>query len=505
MKMINKMCFRFGVLVLVGLLWLMSCAAPTPTPPPVTPTSTATLQHPTVTAPLPASPTATPNIPPKASPTPEPPLPTVIRPRYTISAALDYGRKTLAISEQVEIPHPGGSPDNIVLIVQPNWYPGVFDLGMLAWGDGVPVEAYSLEGIRLTIPLDSPWQAGETRTISMTYSLNLPPVERGDEFGPNPFGYTNRQVNLTDWHPFVPPFINGEWVAHTPWFYGEHLVYPLADYTVEIQLANAPDSTVIAASGLDRGEGDIHRYQMEATRTFVWSVSPEYRVYRQQVGDVILLGYGFPFDAIGGEAAFQTTVEAFEFYSQQFGPYPHESLSMVQADFNHGMEYNGLYFLSRAFYNTYDGSAATYLVAIAAHETSHQWWFGVVGNDQALEPWLDEAFATFSERLFYENLHPEALDWWLAYRVNYYEPQGLIDGNIYDYGGYRPYRDAVYLNGMNFLTALRAAIGEDVFTAFLQDYLTRESGKIATADDFFAILSEHSDADIGNLLVQYFR
>ena len=178
---------------------------------------------------------------------------------------------------------------------------------------------------------------------------------------------------------------------------------------------------------------------------------------------------------------------------------------MVQADFNHGMEYDGLYFLSRAFYNTYDGTAATYLVSIAAHETAHQWWFGQVGNDQALEPWLDEALCTFTERLFYEALHPDALDWWQAYRVDYYEPQGWVNLSIYDYEGYRPYRDAVYLNGMNFLTDLRALVGEDAFSAFLQDYLTRERGKIATAEDFFAILRDHSDADLSDLLAQYFR
>ena len=85
---------------------------------------------------------------------------------------------------------------------------------------------------------------------------------------------------------------------------------------------------------------------------------------------------------------------------------------MVEADFLDGMEYDGLYFLSKGFYNLYSGGPADYLTAIAAHETSHQWWYSAIGNDQALEPWLDEALATYSERLFYENLHPEGLVWW---------------------------------------------------------------------------------------------
>ena len=275
-------------------------ASATPTAEPLPPTAAPTATRPPTAAPV-------------ASPTPDlPPSNSSLKPRYTLSAVLDYGWKTLTASERVEIPHPGnGDPSEIVLVVPPNGYPGVFQLDSLAWADGSPVAAYTLDGVRLTIPLDSPWNLDETRTLSMTFTLNLPPVERGEEFGPNPFGYTSRQVNLTDWHPFVPPFIEGEWRVHNPWFYGEYLVYPQADYEVEIRLENAPAGTVIAASGLDTGDEAVHRYRVEAARTFVWSVSPEYRVYRREIGEVTLLGYAFPFDAVGGEAAFEATVEAF--------------------------------------------------------------------------------------------------------------------------------------------------------------------------------------------------
>jgi aminopeptidase N len=30
------------------------------------------------------------------------------------------------------------------------------------------------------------------------------------------------------------------------------------------------------------------------------------------------------------------------------------------------------------------------------HELAHQWWFGIVGNDEWDEPWLDEAMAEYS-------------------------------------------------------------------------------------------------------------
>jgi aminopeptidase N len=171
------------------------------------------------------------------------------------------------------------------------------------------------------------------------------------------------------------------------------------------------------------------------------------------------------------------------------------------------MEFDGLYFLSKDYYNWYTGSQAEFLVAIAAHETCHQWWYAMVGNDQALEPWLDEALCTYCERLYFEHLYPEGLDWWWTWRVDYYEPRGAIDITVYDvppeYGSYRDYRDVVYLQGARFLEDLRAQIGDEAFFAFLQDYLRRNTGRIAAASDFFSCLEEHTQAELSDLLRQY--
>ena len=35
------------------------------------------------------------------------------------------------------------------------------------------------------------------------------------------------------------------------------------------------------------------------------------------------------------------------------------------------------------------------------HETAHQWWYSLVGNDQTRWPFLDEALAGFSEYVYY--------------------------------------------------------------------------------------------------------
>jgi aminopeptidase N len=172
------------------------------------------------------------------------------------------------------------------------------------------------------------------------------------------------------------------------------------------------------------------------------------------------------------------------------------------------MEYDGMYFLSKGFYNLYQGTPGEYLVAIAAHETAHQWWYALVGNDQALEPWLDEALSTYSERLFYENIHPEALDWWWDYRVNYYQPRGWVDSSIYNPHGdsepYRAYRDAVYLNGAVFLEELRQTIGDLAFFEFLKAYPKETTYQISTIAAFVDILKQFTQTDLDPLFKKYF-
>ena len=72
----------------------------------------------------------------------------------------------------------------------------------------------------------------------------------------------------------------------------------------------------------------------------------------------------------------------------RFGPYPYASLSVAR--FSHiggGIEYPS----SILAFNSSR--------SLAAHETAHQWFYGMVGDSQALHPWLDEAFANYAEAL----------------------------------------------------------------------------------------------------------
>ncbi|MBN2147956.1 MAG: M1 family metallopeptidase [Anaerolineales bacterium] len=502
------------------MLVLSACSTPlrTPLSSPASPTNNATQADLTVAAatltpieqpPItPATPLPT-ALPSEFESTPTPDIsPAIDRlTAYSLKVTFDYYQHSLEVDETIEYTNSSGQVlEDLLLVVEANRYPGAFTLTGMYWADGAKVDGAEMEGNQMRIPLPSPLPASESLRLEISYTLALPLIpDPSATTRPVPFGYTSRQTNLVDWYPFVPPYQAGKgWLAHQAWFYGEHQVYELGDYQVEINLPEPVQGLVIAASAAGVQEGNRYTYQMQGARTFVFSASQMYQVQTASVGEVSVSSYYFAYDLEAGEMALQNTVDALKLYEVLFSPYLHNSLSVVEADFLDGMEYSGLYFLSRGFYNLYDGTPRGYLTTIAAHETAHQWWYGAVGNDQALEPWLDEALCTYSERLFYEATYPELLDWWWQFRVDLYEPQGKVNSSISDYGGFRPYRDAVYLRGAQFIEQVRIAIGDDAFFDFLNDYAKRNAGRIATAGDFFAILSEHTSVDLSNLLEEYF-
>ena len=478
------------------LFLLSSCSSPTP-PPTASLIPTAIPSDPPTAA---ASPTAADQTPTAA--------PAQARAQYSMSVVLDYAAKSVAVDETILYPnHTAQDLTDLVLAVEPNFWPNCFALASLSLDDA-PVTDYTLDSQKLSFNLPNVLPSGSSVTLKLQYTLALPLIEPTNPnlSRPRIFGYSPRQINLTNWYPFVVPHIGGQWILHDPWYYGEHLVYDAADYVVNVKPADPAVSPVIASSGVPAQNGEWTVYTLTAGRAFALSASTDFITATTQVGNVLVTSYYLQQLYQGaGQAALNAAAQALQIYSQRYGPYPHQTLAVVMGDFNDGMEFSGFFFLSRDFYNLYDGSTKSYLVFVSAHETAHQWWFEQVANDQAEQPWLDEALATYSEHLFYEGTDPKLVSWWWTYRIDFFSPQGWVDIPIYAGNGFRPYTNAVYFRGAHFLDDLRTRIGDDAFFAFLQDYLAQENGRISTSADFFRILAAHTTVDYSDLVRQYFQ
>ena len=423
--------------------------------------------------------------------------PASARTQYTLYALLDYAGHQLGADETIHYTNQTGvTLGELVLAVEPNLRGGFLLENVML--DGNPL-TYDLNGQKLTVHLPQGLAPGAQISLAMRFRIDIPA-----KIKEHPYGYDVDQVNLTDWYPFIVPYSNG-WILHDPSALGEHLVYDAADF--EVNLKTTAADVVIAASGMADPEpnGEWTRYRLTGARTFAISASDQLLMYDASAGAAQIRSYYFPGYETQGAAILNAAVRAVGIYEAKFGPYPYGSLSVVQADLNDGQEYDGLVFLATKFYNEYDGSARSNLVAIGVHEIAHEWWFGLVGNDQAMEPWLDEALCVYSEAIFYKYIYPNSLDWWWNFRVNYFGPSGYVDMNVYEPPTFRAYVNASYLNGANFMEALNYRMGDDAFYAFLQDYTSRYGRSRATAYDFFAVARQHTTADISDLIAAYFR
>ncbi len=451
-----------------------------------------------------AIPTSTETPLPSATPK-ESPLPTAEavqdekRPQYTLVAELDYAARTLDVEESILYTNQTGiTLKSLVLVVEANRYSDAFVLRSLAVNNFITIPA--LEGGQMEIPLEAGLAPEESITIDIVYSLNIPAKHHEDVFG----YLSDYQINIVNWYPFVAPYAHQDgWILHEPSGVGEHLVYETSDFDVTLKL-EGDEELVVAASALGVESENGTRYQLKGARTFVFSVGSILSSQTLVSEKANVTSFYYPNYEYAGEGILEAASQAIDIYSDRFAPYPYESLSIVQTHLPDGMEYDGLIFMGSEFYDEYNGTMKNNLTAIGVHEVSHQWWFGLVGSDQALEPWLDEALSLYSERIYYETLYPFPVNWWWRFRVTWFSPTGWVDTTIYDGYAFRGYTDAVYLRGAQFLEEIRVRIGEKAFNAFLKDYASSYAYKIATSDDFFETLDRNTDKDYSDIVDAYF-
>ncbi len=487
-----------SIRIVLLALALSACTTPgpTPLPSPILPTQTATIVTPTP-SPTPTHP-PTPTLPPPPTSTPAPPgsfVPTAAR--YVLDITLDYAQHRLAARETVVFTNTLNAPlSELRFYVPPNHAPGTLFLSALtATVASRMTHVYSLNADDLRVPLETPLPPGQTATVEMAFAVTPPRMRASSIFGGGGLGWSENALNAGNWYPVLRPYQAGQgWYAFKWHSIGDPYVTDWADYQATI---TAPENVTVVGNGDLTREGNVWTYRLRG-RSFAFAASHRYQWASAPAGDAAVESYWFPEHESVGRLVLTETARALSLYAELFGPYPYRTLRVAETDFNGGQEFSGITFLGSGVYADYLKSpkgARTILYTLIPHETSHQWWFGLVGNDQCREPWLDEALAQYCEMFFYERFYPADAAFRWEWMGNTVRRPGRIDYSIYDYSQERPYKDAVYLTGALFIGRLRETLGDERFFAFLRDYAAAGRGRIATTDDFFAVLGRHAQPD----------
>ncbi len=423
---------------------------------------------------------------------------------YQFEMELDYSRHSAQVTQTINYVNKSNfSLPELMLVVPPRAFLNTYEQTEL---NGDRLAGFTEDGIRTTIHLNQPLEPGQLTSINISYSLSIPQREGS-------FGWSQRQLNLNDWHPFIPPLSSeGSWISHDPLFdsanlvVGEYIVNEIADFDLTLRLVEFLPNLLVASGAKAEPLADGMQYSLKKARELSFSISNQFHHEQLDHNGLLIQAYVFQHQRDRAPAMLQIASQAMDLFSEIYGPLNLDQISLVSADFLHNMEMDGLVLISNRVIDFYDNTAENNLTILLPHELAHQWFYSRVGNDQAMEPWLDETLATYSELLFYERYHPELSEWWWDNRIYAHPHSGTVNNSIYDAGSYDNYRASVYLNGAIFMHDLRLTMSDQPFMAALKTYVAENAYQIASKADFLQVFqAANPNVDIPAVFTRYFK
>ena len=203
-------------------------------------------------------------------------------------------------------------------------------------------------------------------------------------------------VNLGNFYPVLCGIENGAFYECVYYSSGDPFFSDCADYNVKFSVDN---KFVVAASGetidkTDSGNKAVYTFSLKNARSFALVIGEKFNVITD-VTTGVTINYYYYKDA-SPEKSLKTAVEAIKFFGETYGEYPYKTFSVAETKFiQGGMEYPGLVYVSDEL------EEAAYR-EVVVHETAHQWWMAVVGNNETECGFLDEGLAEYSVIVFYD-------------------------------------------------------------------------------------------------------
>ena len=175
-------------------------------------------------------------------------------------------------------------------------------------------------------------------------------------------------------------------------------------------------------------------------RDFNFAASPDYRIKKTTWNGIRLRVL---YKTSNPNALMSWSLKALKRFSNRVGKYPYNHLDVAETPAGVGMESPGMTWVDATL-------AKSRFAYIVVHEMSHQWFYGAIGNNQATQPFLDEAVGDFLTRDMLGSFRQPSC------------AKARLDLRVYDYSG-RCYNEVVYVQGGLYLRNYRNQVGDNRF------------------------------------------
>ena len=392
---------------------------------------------------------------------------------YAVNAAIDVRSGDLDVSTVIQVANvSGGAIDHLQLNTIAARLGGLRIVE--ATVEEVPVQV-RIDDQTLFVPLGRELEAGDTTSIRIGYRATLQEGTAGSDWM---FTRSNGTIALYRWIPWVSRAVPFSRPNHGDPFVT--VTSPLVDVeliTDRPMILAAPSAHVQEFAA---GAGSAWAFTVENVRDVSIVLAPDFNVTRGEANNVPVRVYTRPGGLSGSRLAAEAERAIRSEAEQLRVNYPWEILTVVETEGGFALESPGLIWLP-------DDTDTLNLVYLIHHEVAHQWFYGLVGNDQRNEPFADEATADMLARSVLGNFRSTRC------------ARADLDRPITAYSE-SCYYEVVYVQGGLLLEEIRGEMGSGRFWDAVRAYIEEHRLGLGGTRQLLDALVEGSEADLGPIL-----
>lgn len=373
----------------------------------------------------------------------------------------------------------------------------------------------------LTVPFGEPLEPGEMAEISMDFAAVLP-INSTDHYGI--FGYETNSGTwaLAHWYPVVAGWDpTSGFLLDPPSENGDPIFTDTALY--DIRVTTEPGWRVVT-TGVEFGETtttddglEQRRFVSGPARDFTIVADDDFEVATIEIDGITVNSWFNPGQERVGHAVADYAAQSVALFSDLLWPYPFVEMDLVPVNMSGaaGCEFSQLIYMGSDYYTDNENlTVPNSLDFTVAHEVVHQWFYGLVGNNQYAHAFIDEGVTNYlSAQVYFEMTYgeDEAAAIMDRHIVRPYDAtvnggrDVVVDQPTDNFPDGYDYVFAAYSKAPLGFAAIREAIGDDAFFGALAAYVDQFVFRVAEPDQLLDAFEQASGQDLGDLWREWFE
>jgi hypothetical protein len=387
--------------------------------------------------------------------------------------------------------------------------------------DGAPVTPeLSVSNSVLQVPFEEPLAPGEAATVEINFTATLP-KDSEDHYGI--FGYDSDSSTwaMAHWYPLVAgrdPSTG--WVLDPPSRNGDPIFSDVALYDVTFSAARGwkvVTSGVATGETVTEGDQTSQRYVSGPVRDFTMIADDNFELVTTESHGITVNSWYNPGEDDAGRAVAQFGEQSVVLFDDVLGAYPYREMDLAPVEMQGaaGCEFPSLIYVGGNYYEgPLSGRDEVALEFTVAHEMVHQWFYGLVGNNQYAHAFIDEGLtnylsaSVYFERTYDEDTARQVIDEFIRDQFEDAvrdDRDPVVDQPTDDFPSGYDYVIAAYAKSPLGFEAIRQEIGDEAFFAGLQAYVRSFSFTVAEPDDLLAAFETASGTELDAIWDHWFE